>query len=31
MKILAYKECKETLDNVYLTNQMKGELKAEHE
>lgn len=31
MKITAYKECKETLGNVYLTNLMKKELKAEHE
>ena len=31
MKITAYKERKETLGNVYLTNLMKRELKAEHE
>lgn len=31
LKITAYKERKETLDNVYLTNLMKSELKAEHE
>ena len=31
MKIAAYKERKETLGNVYLTNLMKSELKAEHE
>jgi len=31
MKITAYKERKETLGNVYLTNLMKSELKAEHE
>ena len=31
MKITAYKERKETLGNVYLTNLMKKELKAEHE
>ena len=31
LKITAYKERKETLCNVYLTNLMKSELKAEHE
>jgi len=31
LKITAYKEHKETLANVYLTNLMKSELKAEHE
>ena len=31
LKITAYKEHKETLGNVYLTNLMKSELKAEHE
>ena len=31
MKITAYKERKETLGNVYLTNLMKKELKREHE
>ena len=31
MKITAYKERKETLGNVYLTNLMKKELKAEYE
>lgn len=31
MKITAYKERKETLGNVYLTNLMKSELKAEHD
>lgn len=31
LKIAAYKERKETLGNVYLTNLMKSELKAEHE
>lgn len=31
MKITAYKERKETLGNVYLTNLMKKELKAENE
>ena len=31
LKIEAYKERKETLGNVYLTNLMKSELKAEHE
>jgi len=31
LKITAYKERKETLGNVYLTNLMKRELKAEHE
>ena len=31
MKITAYKERKETLGNVYLTNLMKKELKTEHE
>ena len=31
MKITSYKERKETLGNVYLTNLMKKELKAEHE
>jgi len=31
LKITAYKERKETLGNVYLTNLMKSELKAEHE
>lgn len=31
LKITAYKECKETLGNVYLTNLMKSDLKAEHE
>lgn len=31
MKITAYKERKETLGNVYLTNLMKSELKVEHE
>ena len=31
MKITAYNERKETLGNVYLTNLMKKELKAEHE
>ena len=31
MKITAYKERKETFGNVYLTNLMKSELKAEHE
>lgn len=31
MKITAYKERKETLGNVYLTNLMKRELKTEHE
>lgn len=30
LKITAYKERKETLGNVYLTNLMKRELKAEH-
>lgn len=30
MKITAYKERKETLGNVYLTNLMKKELKVEH-
>ena len=31
LKITAYEERKETLGNVYLTNLMKSELKAEHE
>ena len=31
LKITAYKERKETLGNVYLTNLMKSEPKAEHE
>lgn len=31
LKITAYKERKEILGNVYLTNLMKSELKAEHE
>lgn len=31
LKITAYKERKETLGNVYLTNLMKSELKAEYE
>ena len=31
LEITAYKERKETLGNVYLTNLMKSELKAEHE
>lgn len=31
LKITAYKERKETLGNVSLTNLMKSELKAEHE
>lgn len=31
LKITAYKEHKETLGNVYLTNLMKSQLKAEHE
>ena len=31
LKIAAYKERKETLGNVYLTNLMKSELKTEHE
>ena len=31
LKITAYNEHKETLGNVYLTNLMKSELKAEHE
>lgn len=31
LKITAYQERKETLGNVYLTNLMKSELKAEHE
>ena len=31
LKITAYRERKETLGNVYLTNLMKSELKAEHE
>ena len=31
LKITAYRERKETLGNVYLTNLMKRELKAEHE
>ena len=31
MKITAYNKRKETLGNVYLTNLMKKELKAEHE
>lgn len=31
LKITAYKERKETLSNVYLTNLMKSELKSEHE
>ena len=31
LKITAYKERKKTLGNVYLTNLMKSELKAEHE
>ncbi len=31
LKITAYKERKETLGNVYLTNLMKSELKVEHE
>ena len=31
LKITVYKERKETLGNVYLTNLMKSELKAEHE
>lgn len=31
MKITAYRECKGPLDNVYLTNLMRKELKAEHE
>ena len=31
LKITAYKERKETLGNVYLTNLMKSELKAEHD
>ena len=31
MKITAYKERKETLGNVYLTNLMKKELKRDHE
>lgn len=31
LKITAYKERKEKLGNVYLTNLMKSELKAEHE
>lgn len=31
LKITAYKERKETLGNVYLTNLMKSELKSEHE
>lgn len=31
LKITAYKERKETLGNVYLTNLMKNELKAEHD
>ena len=31
LKITAYKERKEPLGNVYLTNLMKSELKAEHE
>lgn len=31
LKITAYKERKETLGNVYLTNLMKSELKAGHE
>lgn len=31
MKITTYKERKETLGNVYLTNLMKSELKEEHE
>lgn len=31
LKITAYKERKETLGNVYLTNLMKSELKTEHE
>ena len=31
IKIKAYQERKETLGNVYLTNLMKSELKAEHE
>lgn len=31
LKITAYRERKETVGNVYLTNLMKSELKAEHE
>lgn len=31
LKITAYKERKETLGNVYLTNLLKSELKVEHE
>lgn len=31
LKITAYRDRKETLGNVYLTNLMKRELKAEHE
>ena len=31
LKITAYREHKETLGNVYLTNLMKSELKAEHD
>lgn len=31
LKITAYREHKETLGNVYLTNLMKRELKAEHD
>ena len=31
LKITAYRERKETLGNVYLTNLMKSELKAEHD
>lgn len=31
LKITAYQKRKETLGNVYLTNLMKSELKAEHE
>lgn len=31
LKITAYKERKEMLGNVYLTNLMKSELKVEHE
>lgn len=31
LKITAYKERKETLGNIYLTNLMKSELKVEHE
>ena len=31
LKVTAYKERKETFGNIYLTNLMKSELKAEHE